>query len=45
MKNNFAHWDYESTEKDLFINLTNVWKCIKMSYYWFNRKEMLQKAK
>ena len=31
---------YELTEKKLFL-LT----CIKMSYYWFNRPEFLQKAK
>ena len=36
------HWDYELTEKDIFINSTS--QCIKMSYYWFNRKEILQKA-
>ena len=34
---------YELTEKDFFIDLTNQY--IKMSYYWFNRKEILQKAK
>ena len=32
------HWGYELAEKDL----TNY--CIKMSYYWFNRQEILQKA-
>ena len=37
------HWGYELTEKDFFINSTN--KCIKMSYYHFNRLEILQKAK
>ena len=37
------HWGYELTEKDFFNNLTN--QCIKMSYYWFNRQEILQKAK
>ena len=37
------HWGYELTEKDFFIDLTNY--CIKMSYYWFNRQEILQKAK
>ena len=37
------HWGYELTEKDFFINLTN--QCMKMSYYWFNRQEILQKAK
>ena len=35
------HWGYEL--KDFFIDLTN--SCIKMSYYWFNRQEILQKAK
>ena len=25
------HWDYELTEKDIFINSTT--QCIKMSYY------------
>ena len=34
---------YKLTEKYFFINSTNY--CIKMSYYWFNRKEILQKAK
>ena len=43
MKNNFAHWGYELTEKDSFIGSTN--QCIKTSYYWFNRKEIWQKAK
>ena len=37
------HWGYELTEKDFFINLTN--QCVKMSYYWLNRQEILQKAK
>ena len=37
------YWGYELTEKDFFINLTNQY--IKMSYYQFNRKEVLQKAK
>ena len=39
------HWVNELTEKDLFINSTNY--CIKIvhSYYWTNRKEILQKAK
>ena len=37
------HWGYELTKKDVFIDLIN--KFIKMSYYWFNRKEILQKAK
>ena len=37
------HWGYELIEKDFFNELTN-W-IIKMSYYWFNRQETLQKAK
>ena len=37
------HRGYELNEKYFFIDLTN--SCIKMSYYWFNRKEVLQKAK
>ena len=37
------HWDYELTEKDFFIDLIN--QCIKISYYWFNGKEIFQKAK
>ena len=30
-------------KKRFFINLTN--RYIKMNYYWFNRQEILQKAK
>ena len=37
------HWGYEWTEKDFFNKLSN-WR-IKMTYYWFNRQEILQKAK
>ena len=37
------HWDYELAEKDFFNELSN--KYIKMNYYWFNRQEILQKAK
>ena len=33
------HWDYELTEKKNFIDLTNY--CIKISYYQFNRKDIL----
>ena len=33
----------DSIEKKNFINSAN--QCTKMSYYWFNRKEILQKAK
>ena len=36
------HWGYESTE-DFFNELTNY--RIKISYYWLNRQEILQKAK
>ena len=42
MKNNFVHRGYQLTEKDFFTDLTN---CITMSYYSFNIKEILQKAK
>ena len=37
------HWGYELTEKNFFINSTNY--CIKMNYYWFNKKEIVQRAK
>ena len=37
------HWSYQLTEKGFFIDLMN--QCIKMIYYWFNRQEILQKAK
>ena len=37
------HWGYEITEKDYLINSTNL--CVKISYYQFNRQEILQKAK
>ena len=37
------YWGYELTENHFFIDLTN--QCIKISYYWFNRKKILQKAK
>ena len=39
----FLHWGYELTEKDSFNELTN--QRIKISYCWFNRQEILQKAK
>ena len=29
--------------QSFFIDLSN--QCIKMSYYWYNRKEILQKTK
>ena len=34
---------YELTGKDFFNELTN--QRIKMSYYWFNRQEILRKEK
>ena len=37
---NFTYCGYELTEKYIFLLA-----CIKMSYYWFNRQEILQKAK
>ena len=37
------HWGYELTEKDFFNEFSNY--CIKMNHYWFNRQEILQKAK
>ena len=37
------HWSYELTEKD-FLNEFSI-LYIKMNYYWFNRQEILQKAK
>ena len=37
------HWDYELTKKYFFNELSNYY--IKMNYYWFNRQEILQKAK
>ena len=37
------HWGYELTEKYCFNELTN--QRIKMTYYWFNRQEIVQKAK
>ena len=37
------HWGHELREKDFFCELTN--QCIKINYYWFNRQEILQKAK
>ena len=36
------HWRYELTENDFSINL---FQCVKMKCYQFNRKEILQKAK
>ena len=37
------HWGYGLSEQDFFINSTN--ECIKLSYYHFNKKEVLQKPK
>ena len=37
------YWGYELTENFFFMNAKNY--CIKMSYYQFNRQEILQKAK
>ena len=37
------HWCYELTGKDFFNDFAN--QGIKMSYYQFNRQEILQKAK
>ena len=37
------HWGYELTEKDFFNELSNYQ--INISYYWFNRQEILQRAK
>ena len=40
------HWGYELTENDC-CDLFFLIFCVntKMSYYWFNRQELLQKAK
>ena len=37
------HWGYELAERDSFIYSTN--QCIKMTQYWFNREDILQKTK
>ena len=46
----YSHWGYELTEKDFFYWLEKlIYKnlfltlCNIKSYYWFNRKEILQK--
>ena len=39
----FLHWGYELTEQGFFNELRN--EHIKMNYYWFNRQEILQKAR
>ena len=38
-----CHRNYELTKKDFFNELTN--SLIKLSYHWFNKQEILQKAK
>ena len=43
MRNEKRGQSYKLTKKDFFIDLSNEY--IKMSYYWFNRQEILQKAK
>ena len=37
------HWGNDVTEKDIFNELIN--QRIKVNYYWFDRQEILQKAK
>ena len=39
------HWGYELVKSDLLWFFLTVFVHIKMSYYWFNRQELLQKAK
>ena len=42
------YWGHELTESDVVILLRKDFYflfSIKMSYYWFNKKEILQKAK
>ena len=43
IKQILLHWGYELVESDLFWFI--VFIPIKISYYWFDRKELLQKAK
>ena len=43
IRQRLLHWDYELIEKVFFIDVTNQY--IKMSYYWFNRKEIYSKEK
>ena len=43
IKQILLHWDYELVESDLFWFI--FFSPIKISYYWFDRKELLQKAK
>ena len=38
------HWGYKLTEKDFFLMSCQI-NIQKMSYYWFNRQENLQKTK
>ena len=43
------HWGYELAESDLFFTLLKkiffIFVNIKVSFYWFNKKELLKKAK
>ena len=43
IKHVLLHWSYELVENDLlwFVFFIHI----KMSYYWFNRQELLKKAK
>ena len=43
MRKEIGRQGYELTKKDFFIDLSNQY--IKVNYYWFNRQEILQKAK
>ena len=38
------HWSYELTESDLLWFVFYFLVITKISYYWFNRQELLQKA-
>ena len=41
-----VHWRHELIERDLFFQSLNIFLVnTKMSHYWFNKKELLQKAK
>ena len=39
------HWGYGLTESDCYDLFFYFFVNIKMRYYWFNRQELLQKAK
>ena len=43
IRQNLLHWGYGLTEKDFFLLTQQI--NIKMSYYQFNREEILQKPK